>query len=102
MRTVIKLTLLFHKETDGVWVGVCKELGTATQADSLEQVQRELIDLLQLHLNGLEEVGERERFFRENGITILHNHSHEEETIDAPTDPAIFSQPYVTSLAPAC
>ncbi len=61
------LTLAFHRE-GRLWVGNCLELGTSTYARTLEQTQRELIEMVECHLNTLEEVGERDRFFREHGI----------------------------------
>ncbi len=62
-------TLAFHKEGP-LWVGDCLELGTATDGRSLDSVERELVKLVVLHLNGLEDVGERERVFSERGIKL--------------------------------
>jgi hypothetical protein len=63
------LRLEFHQEGRR-WLGECVELGTATHGANLAQVQRELKDLVILHLNELEDVGERPRFFAEHGITL--------------------------------
>jgi hypothetical protein len=63
------LTLEFHKE-GRLWVGECRELGTATDGRSLDSVERELVKLAVLHLDGLEDIGERERVFRERGIKL--------------------------------
>lgn len=63
------LTFEFHKE-GGYWVGQCRELGTATDGRSLDRVERELGKLVLLHLNGLEDIGERERFFKEHKIKL--------------------------------
>lgn len=60
----IKLTMQFHKEDDQ-WVGECSELGTSTFGDTLDQVESELTELIELHLNTLEEMGERDKFLRE-------------------------------------
>lgn len=65
----IILTFEFHKE-GGMWVGECRELGTATDGRSLERVEAELGRLVEIDLDGLEEIGERERFFNERGIQI--------------------------------
>lgn len=65
----VVLRLEFHKD-DGRWSGRCAELGTSTFADDFEQVQKELIELVELHLNGLDDIGERGRFFEENEIRI--------------------------------
>jgi len=52
------------------WTGECIELGTATYGDTEFEVWEELKELITLHLTGLEEEGESERFFKENGITV--------------------------------
>jgi predicted RNase H-like HicB family nuclease len=61
------LTCKYHKE-DRNWVGVCEELGTSTFGRTLDEAQKRLNDAIKLHLNTLDDVGEGERFFRENGI----------------------------------
>lgn len=68
-RGFVVLHLEFHKDDDR-WYGRCAELGTSTFADDSVQVQRELIELVELHLKGLEDIGQRERFFEENGVRI--------------------------------
>ena len=61
------LTLAFRQENKQ-WVGECLELGTSTFARTFKQVHRELIELVELDLNTLEQIGDRERFFKEHGI----------------------------------
>ncbi|MGI8550250.1 MAG: hypothetical protein ACR2PL_05525 [Dehalococcoidia bacterium] len=63
------LTLKFRKERR-YWAGECEELGTATDGPSLARVQEELAALVLLHLDGLEQTGERGRFFKEHGIPL--------------------------------
>lgn len=63
----IILTLLLRQDGN-VWTAECRELGTATYADSFEEAHRELVELVELHLNTLEQTGEREYFFEKNGI----------------------------------
>jgi hypothetical protein len=41
-----------------------------THGASLAQLRRELKELVVLHLNELEDVGERQRFFAEHGIPL--------------------------------
>jgi len=65
----VVLHLRFWKQDDR-WYGECLELGTSTFADELETVQTELVELIELHLNSLETVRERERFFADNGIKL--------------------------------
>jgi len=62
------LTLLFREEASDLWTGECRELGTATDGTTLRQVHSELVDLVVLHLNALEETGDRERFFETHRI----------------------------------
>lgn len=67
----VVLRLAFRQE-EKRWLGECLELGTATYARSLKQARKELVELVTLHLNALEDAGERENFFRENKIGAGH------------------------------
>lgn len=71
----VVLTLAFRQDGRR-WTGECLELGTATHARTLKQTHDELAELVTLHLNALEDVGECERFFREHGIQ-LYTHDME-------------------------
>jgi len=66
----VVLTLKFSKEGRR-WTGYCEELGTATFGRSLPEADRRLKEVVLLHLNTLEDVGERERFLKEHGIKFL-------------------------------
>ena len=63
----VVLTLAFRREGT-MWLGRCVELSTSTYARTLEQAKRELVEMVECHLNTLEEVGERERFLHEHEI----------------------------------
>lgn len=89
----IKVTLLFQKEKDGRWTAECKELGTATFGNSLEEVREFIKEAIELQLNSLERNGQRKRFFKENGITLIRNRCPENVNINVPVDPHIFIQP---------
>jgi hypothetical protein len=65
----VVLTFEFHKE-GALWVGRCVELGTATDGRSLEKVGDELAEVVTLHLDALDDVGERQRFFETHGLTL--------------------------------
>lgn len=66
---VVLLAFRQEKTADGKkWVGVCLELGTSTFADRLEEAEEQLKEAVALHLNTLEKLGERERFFSEHKI----------------------------------
>ena len=43
-------------EYEGQWVGLCQELGTSTHADTLAQVEFELLEGIELQLNGTAEL----------------------------------------------
>ena len=66
-QSYIIVTVEFLQE-DGQWVGRCLDLGTSTCADTLDEAHKAMREALELHLNALEETGERARFFREHGI----------------------------------
>jgi predicted RNase H-like HicB family nuclease len=68
-RGFVILTFSFHKEGQ-YWVGICEELGTAADGRSLDKVADRLRKLVALQLNGLGDLGERERLFKERGITL--------------------------------
>lgn len=68
LRGYVVLRLLFREQADQTWTGECVELGTATDGPSLSQTHEELVDLVTLHLNALEEAGERDHFFRKYRI----------------------------------
>ncbi len=68
----IVLTVRFAKEGDQ-WTAECLELGTATCADTFEEIQEAIRAMISLHLNGLEDVGTRKAFFRKHNIRIRRN-----------------------------
>ena len=68
-RRYIELTFEFKQEADQ-WAGLCKELGTASCGDSLDEAHEALREMVVLHLNSLEEVGERANFFSKHGIHV--------------------------------
>jgi predicted RNase H-like HicB family nuclease len=80
MQRYVHLTLRFHVE-GAEWVGVCVELGTSTFAHTLAECRSELEELVTDHLEVLEDIGERERFFAEWDI----------ETHPDPVPPAEFT-----------
>ena len=63
----VVLTCTFRRE-DGKVTAECQELGTATFGRNLAEAEKRLREAILLHLNTLEDVGERARFFREHGI----------------------------------
>ena len=97
LRGYITLTLQFEKEGRR-WVGVCEELGTSTYSRSLPETEKLLAEAVVLHLNTLEDVGERERFFKEHGIEI-HNIKPRTETIKITTSRKnVYYRPHIQKL----
>ncbi len=66
---VIVLTFDFCEEA-GQWVGVCLELGTSVFADTLQQVQLELREAVELQLNEIERLGFVDDYLAENRVGI--------------------------------
>ena len=67
---VILLTEIVSEE-DGQYVSHCPELGTASCGSTIDEAFANLQEAIDVHLNALEEVGERERVFSERDITII-------------------------------
>ena len=76
---MIVLTTLVEPEGDK-YVSWCEELGTASCGDTVEEAFANILEAVEVHLNGLEEVGETERVFEERGIKVLPNSSEESTT----------------------
>ena len=59
-----------YRQEGGSWTARCPQLGTSMFGDTFEEAQEAIREAIHLHLNGLEEVGERERFFKEHNIKL--------------------------------
>ncbi|MBM3933943.1 MAG: hypothetical protein FJ319_06535 [SAR202 cluster bacterium] len=66
---VITLTVEFKQE-DGQWVATCLELGTSTYAETLEAVQAEIAEAVDLHLNEVARLGFEDDFLKEMGVPM--------------------------------
>jgi predicted RNase H-like HicB family nuclease len=95
----ILLTVTFTEEKDKTWVANCEELGTSTFGDSFEEVKEEIGELIILHLNTLEKLGERDRFFKENKITLYTNHIPEDIEVKTPVRHNTFVNTFAQKLA---
>jgi hypothetical protein len=93
----VVVTLIFQK-TGRRWTARCEELGTATFGRSLPEADKKIKEAVLLHLNTLEDVGERERFFRENKIQFWHTKPRGVKVI-ASVDTDTFFQPYIQAVA---
>lgn len=79
------------------WTAHCKELGTATFGRSLPEAQRRLAEVVGLHLNTLEDIGERKRFFQEHNIKF-HETKPKSIVVSIPANNASFVQPHIQRI----
>lgn len=93
----VVLTLRFRKEGRR-WTAYCEELGTATFGRSLPEADKKIKEAVLLHLNTLEEVGERERFFKEYNIEFHHTKPTKDVTICLPLETSVFIEPHVQPI----
>ena len=93
----IVLTYEYHKEGTR-WVANCLELGTSTFAKNLIQAKERIRDAVSCHLNCLEEVGERERFFAENNIRFYSDKPRKNLKVDIPANSNSFYQSTIQKI----
>ena len=93
----ITITFQFRKEGRR-WVACCDELGTATFGRSIPEAERKLKEAVVLHLNTLEDVNERERFFEQHSIKYYRTKPPAEFTIHAPVGRETFYSPHIQSI----
>jgi predicted RNase H-like HicB family nuclease len=93
----VVLTLKF-KKVNRRWTAYCEELGTATFGRSLPEADKKLKEAVMLHLNTLEEVGERRRFFKEHGIKQYATRPTERVNIYLPLNQDIFVEPHIQAI----
>jgi predicted RNase H-like HicB family nuclease len=73
-------------EEEGQYSVVCEELGTASCGDTIDEAMKNIREAVVVDLNALEQVGERNRFFRERGIRM---HAQPLKTSRKPINAAI-------------
>jgi predicted RNase H-like HicB family nuclease len=83
------------------WTAYCEELGTATFGRSLPEAKGKLEEAVLLHLNTLEEVGERERFFKKQRIEFHAARPKKDVTLCLPLRPETFVYPHVQRIPAA-
>jgi predicted RNase H-like HicB family nuclease len=96
-RRYVVLTLKFQKQGRR-WTALCEELGTATFGRSLPEADQRLKEAILLHLNTLEDVGERERFFKEHNIQIHSDKPRENITVCLPVNREVFIEPLIQAI----
>lgn len=94
----VSLTIKFQKEGRR-WTAECIELGTATFGRSLKEADKKITEAIELHLNTLEDIGERERFFKEHNIQV-YRYKPKKQEISLPIIPGeeIYFKPLFHSL----
>ena len=65
----VHLTLHYEK-SDDVWVAECQELGTVTEADTLEQAQSQLKEAVNLQLEQMDALGQVQGFLQEHNVRL--------------------------------
>mgnify|MGYP001597581267 FL=1 len=65
----VVLTVIFEKEGNQ-FTAYCRELGTPTCGDTIEEALANLEEAIQVHIEGLRETGELERFFKGRHVRI--------------------------------
>ena len=93
----VVLTLKFHKQGRR-WTAYCEELGTATFGRSLPEADQRLKEAILLHLDTLEDVGEREHFFKEHNIQLHQDKPRDNITVCLPINKEIFIEPFVQAI----
>ncbi len=93
----VVLTTEFRREGRR-WTAYCEELGTATFGRSLPEAERRMKEAVILHLSTLEDVGERERFFKEHNIPFHHTKPKRNINISARINEGVFFQPYIQPI----
>lgn len=89
----VLLTFEFHRE-GRLFVGVCRELGVATDGRDVLKLSDRLAEMVEMYLNGLEEAGETERVFRERGLTL-----YTDDTAQQPSSQAAPAIPLEEALS---
>jgi predicted RNase H-like HicB family nuclease len=97
----VVLTVLFKQEENERWTAECRELGTAAYGKSLQEARHQIEEAIELHLETLEAIGERGRFFKEHGIATFASAPQRDISVNMPVDSTVFVQPYVHHLAGA-
>lgn len=82
--TVI-LTGVIEQE-DNQFVAYCRELGTSSCGDTVQEAIHNLDEAIEVHLNGLTETGELQRFLRERNVRIEVQPSSEGPLVRVPPE----------------
>jgi len=76
----IVLTFKVWPEEDQ-FVSLCEELGTASCGDTVDEAIANIREAVILYLNTLEDLGERQRVFRERNIAVRSTPKHRRRSL---------------------
>lgn len=93
----VVLTFTFRKEGRR-WLARCEELGTSVFGRSLPEAEKILSEAVVLHLSTLEDVGERERFFKENKIAYHRAKPDKDIKVSVPLRQDVFVHPHIQHI----
>lgn len=94
----IVLTFEFSKKKNG-WSGYCEELGTAVDGRTLPETRKLLKEFVELHLDSLEDIGERERFFRKHNIKLHRGKPASRVTVSMPLNDKVLMSSHIHELS---
>lgn len=66
----IVLSVIVYQEKDGRWTAKCPDLGTSTFGNTIDEAEKEIEEMINLHIQTLSDVGELENFLAERNIKI--------------------------------
>ena len=81
----ITLTGFADKEGEQ-FASFCRELGTASCGETLEEAFENLRDAVRVHLDALAETGELYRFLRDKGVRIEKSRSKGPQSLSVPPE----------------
>ena len=93
----IILTFKFRREGKR-WTAYCEELGTAIFGRSLPDAEKKLEEAVALHLDTLEDVGERERFLAEQNVVVHRTRPTSDISVCTPVNLDQFVRPYIQTI----
>ena len=85
----IQLTIVIEKEGKA-YTALCRELGTASCGDSIEEAAENIREAIELHLNTIEMVGERKAFFQRKGIKTRRSGQAPPKRVNVDVEPSAF------------
>ncbi|MGB6836866.1 MAG: type II toxin-antitoxin system HicB family antitoxin [Dehalococcoidia bacterium] len=83
-------------EEEGGYVSTCPELGIASQGNTVDEAIEGIKDATLVYLSTIEQLGERERVFKERGIKVQRQPPTQATTLQL--RPSEFGSPFVVPI----